>query len=130
SARFTGERDRVSYELELQRTRGSLMFSPETFVSADVGSNLVLSWDVVEQTVDIPTVEVDSLPSELRPLVEMLKELDLMPPAPPEPTPDPNATPVPEGEEAEPTPTPEPVLPLPEPPSVVAERSRLSERQI
>ena len=130
SARFTGERNRVSYELELQRTRGSLMFSPETFVSADVGSNLVLSWDVVEQTVDIPTVEVDSLPSELRPLVEMLKELDLMPPAPPEPTPDPNATPVPDGEEAEPTPTPEPVLPLPEPPSVVAERSRLSERQI
>src|SRR5690606_5700398 len=41
--RFVAERQRVTYSLELQRTRGSLMFSPEVFASSDIGANLVLA---------------------------------------------------------------------------------------
>lgn len=131
ASRFVGERERVTYTMELERTRGSIMYAPETFVSADIGSNLVLAWDQVEETVDIQEVSPEDLPAELEVIVGMLKELDLTPPPPPEPTPDPNATPVPEDEAAEATPTPTPrLLPLPEPPEVREERALLAERDI
>lgn len=128
---FSAERNRTVYTLELQRTRGNLIFAPEVYSSSDVGANLVLSWNTVNETVDVQSVDLGNLPSELVPLTEMLKDLDLTPPPPPEPTPDPNATPVPEGEEPEPTPTPEPQLQmLPVPPEVRAEQSLLNERGI
>ncbi|CAN5129223.1 hypothetical protein BH23CHL1_BH23CHL1_09050 [soil metagenome] len=131
AARFSAERAKTEFTMELQRTRGSLMFAPEIFVSSDTGTNLVVSWDDVEETVDIPQATVDDVPSELATLVTMLQEADFTPPPPPEPTPDPNATPVAEGEEPVATPTPEVNrLPLPESPGITAERLRLNERNI
>lgn len=131
SPRFSEERDRAKYEVELQRPRGSIMFAPEMFVSADVGTNLVVSWEQVDETIDIQQTDPASMPSELRSLLQMLQEADFTPPPPPEPTPDPNVTPVPEIDQAEVTPTPEPVLlPAPESQEITAERLRLQERDI
>lgn len=128
---YTKERDRDTYSLEILRTRGNLVFSPEAFSSSDFGANLLLPWTEITETVDIERVAFEDLPAELAILTGMLKEMDLTPPAPPEPTPDPNATEPPEGEEVEPTPTPEPVLQmLPVPPEVRAEEQALAERGI
>jgi transglutaminase-like putative cysteine protease len=131
SSRFSAERDKTEYTMELQRPRGSLLFAPEMFVSSDLGTNLVVSWDDVEETVDVQQIAVDDVPSELATLVTMLQEADFTPPPPPEPTPDPDATPLPEGEEPAATPTPEvDQLPLPESAAITAERLHLSERNI
>ncbi len=128
---YSSERKRVTYTIELLRTRGNLVFAPEVFSSADFGANLLLPWAEITETVDIQDVDLDDLPGEIVVLAGMLKEMDLTPPPPPEPTPDPNATEIPEGEEPEPTPTPEPVLQmLPVPPEVRAEEQALAERGI
>ncbi len=135
SGRFSEERDRTEYTMELQRTRGGLMFAPELFVGSDLRTNLVLSWNQVEETVEVHQITPDDVPTELATIVSMLQEVDFTPPPPPEPTPDPNATTTPEGEATEVTPTPSPTpevaqYALPEPREIQAERARLSERQI
>jgi transglutaminase-like putative cysteine protease len=130
-SQFAAERNRATYTLEVQRTRGNLMFAPEVFSSSDLGTNLLLSWNTVDQTVNVQDVDTAALPSELATLVEMLKDLDLSPPLPPEPTPNPDAAPTPEGAEPEPTSTPDQTRQmLPVPPEVRAEQARLAERDI
>lgn len=77
--RFIDERDRETFQLELQRPRGSLLFVPGSFASANVGANLVVSWRDLDETVDVQRVEEHEVPPEIWPLVELLRDVDLTP---------------------------------------------------
>jgi transglutaminase-like putative cysteine protease len=127
------------YTLELRQPRGNLVFSPEVFGSADIGVNLVVPWVVVTDGRYSFGDDLSELPSELRPLAEMLAQVDFTPqPAEPDVTPTPTAdsaatgvagpTPTPS---PTPSPTPTPVPePAPEPAEVTRERQLLAERGI
>jgi len=123
-ANYTQARERESYTMEMESPRGSRVFVPESFASADVGTNLVITWRQVDETLDVQRVEQTGVPADLWPLVEMLRLADFTPIAPPTPTPDPNATPAPE-----PTATPQLQLP-PVPEEIRLEQQRLVERGI
>lgn len=103
---FARERERQTFEVQIERTRGSLLFSPPAFVSADVGTNLVIAWREEENAVDVQSATPETIPADLWPYVSLLQSVNLTPDVEPEPT-------AAEGEstpEASPTPTP-----LPEP---------------
>ena len=101
---FARERERQTFDIQIERTRGSLIFSPAAFVSADVGTNLVVAWREVENAVDVQTSTPDSIPPELWPYVSLLQSVDLTPEVEPAATAEQGeATP-----EASPTPTPQP----------------------
>lgn len=130
--RFMKERERDTFEFDLQRPRGSVLFTPGSFASANVGANLVLSWQTVDQSIDVQTVEQGDVPPEVWPLVQILKSVDLTPEPPPEPTFAPTDQPTfPPGTPpaATATPTPEPQM-KPIPQTVLQEQSRLQERDI
>src|SRR5690606_41773144 len=123
------ERERDTFTFDLQRPRGSLLFTPGPFASANVGANLVLSWQTVDQSIDVQTVEEGDVPTELWPLVQILKSVDLTPVPPPEPTMSPEDQPTfPPGssDAATATPAPEPQM-KPIPQEVVQEQERLLE---
>jgi transglutaminase-like putative cysteine protease len=124
--RATGE-----YTLQIQRPRGSLVFAPEVFSSADIGVNLVVPWrTVTDVSVDISGNGPVDAPDELQPLIEELREADFSPPEP-EPTPTPEATATADTAPS-PTPTasPTPLPPAPTPPAVSRETAALQERGI
>lgn len=101
---FARDRERQSFDLTLERTRGSLLFSPSAFVSSSVSTNLVVAWRDVEESIDVQTATPESIPADLWPFVSVLQTVDLTPDPEPEPTADTStATP-----EASPTPTPQP----------------------
>jgi len=101
---YAESRERKSYDLTLQRTRGSLLFSPGAFVASDVATSLVVAWREVEESIDVQSATPDTVRPELWPYVQALQGVDLTPDPLPEPTPDPTA----EAAEATPTPTPRP----------------------
>ncbi len=101
---FARDRERQTFEITIERTRGSLIFSPSAFVSSDLSTNLVVAWRDVEESIDVQTATPESIPADLWPFVSVLQTVDLTP------DPEPVATTV-EGEatpEASPTPTPAP----------------------
>ena len=101
---FARDRERQTYDIHLERTRGSLLFSPGAFVSSDLSTNLVVAWRDVEEAVDVQTATPDSVPAALWPYVSVLQTVDLTPDSEPNPTEaEGGATP-----EATPTPTPLP----------------------
>ncbi|MDQ3547335.1 MAG: transglutaminase-like domain-containing protein, partial [Chloroflexota bacterium] len=74
-------RDTRSYTVQLQRPRGSLVFAPETYSSADIGVNLVLPWlTVTDATVDLAAEELTNVPVELVALIQLLQATDFTPP--------------------------------------------------
>lgn len=123
---YTQLRDRASYTIQVEAPRGSRIFVPESFASVDVGANLVITWRLVDETLDVQGVEQADVPADLWPLVQQLQLADFTPIAPPTPTPDPNATAQPE---ASPTPAPPPQLP-PVPEEVRLAQQGLVERGI
>ena len=101
---FSRDRERQSFTLSIERTRGSLIFSPGAFVSSDVSTNLVVAWRDVEEAIDVQSATPNSVPADVWPFVSVLQTVDLTPDPLPEPTAeDGTATP-----EASPTPTPRP----------------------
>ena len=101
---FARERERQTFEIEVQRARGSLLFSPTAFVSSDLSTNLVVAWRDVDESIDVQTATPETVPAEVWPFVSVLRSVDLTPDPEPEPTEvDGTATP-----EASPTPTPLP----------------------
>lgn len=127
-------RDRTEYTIRVERPRGSLVFSPETFLSADVGVNLVVPWRTVERApVDLTTDTPPAVPQELQRVVALLREYDFTPPELLEPTPTPEVaieTPT-----VEPMVTSEPTVvvkptPRPESSEIATERQALAERGI
>lgn len=132
-------RDAQPYNVQLLRPRGSLMFAPEQFSSANLDANLVLYWQTVDnQNVAVPTATAAEVPSDLWPLVQLLQAADFAPPPPPTPAQPPFsvATPAagasPEGTR-EPTPSPTVSVtptPLPETDDIRNERARLAARNI
>lgn len=125
---YTLERERESYTIQVEAPRGSRIFVPDSFASADVGANLVITWRQVDETLDVQGLEQADVPADLWPLVQLLQQADFTPIAPPTPTPDPNATAtVP----AEATPSPTPQLQLPPVPTEIRlEQQELVEQGI
>ncbi len=104
--RFSEERERETYSVTLLDPRGSIILSPGLFSSTELGADLVVSWQEINETVDVQSATEADVPQELWPLVEMLKTIDLTPAMPQEePAANPNAT-----AEPEPTPVPTPDL--------------------
>jgi len=131
-------REATNYTIEVQRPRGSLLFSPETFASSDFGVNLVVPWQkYADQPIDLTTETPPGFPSDLQPLVDLIKAHDFQPPQP-EPTPTSQATEAAAGETAtatatvtaEPSVTATPVPPAPESDEIRSERQLLAERGI
>lgn len=124
--RFQQERERKSYEITIDKPRGSIIFTPGAFASTNLGANLVISWHDVEETVDVQTVTQDQVPEAVWPLIETLKSVDLTPPPPP-------ATPTP-SEDASATPAPSPTPAPPDlsklPPEVFQQIQQLQARSI
>lgn len=126
-------RDKTSYTLRVERPRGSLIFAPETFLSSDVGVNLVVPWTTVERAdVDLAADATTQVPRELQRLVTLLQAYDFTPPGLETPTPvatgETGETPT-----AEPSPTMTPTValsPRPESEEITAERQALAERGI
>ncbi len=103
---YAKNRERQTFGMTIQTTRGSLLFSPSSFVSSDISTSLVVAWQDVENAIDVQSATPESIPPQLWPFVQILQTVDLTPDIPPAPTPDGTAaTP-----EASPTPAP-----LPEP---------------
>ena len=103
---FARDRERQTFEVAIERARGSIVFSPAAFVSSDISTNLVVAWRDVEDSIDVQSATPESIPADLWPFVSILQSVDLTPDPEPVPTVDAGtATP-----EASPTPTP-----LPEP---------------
>lgn len=110
-------RDRNDYTIRVERPRGALVFSPETFLSSDVGVNLVVPWTTVDRaSVDLAGDVATAVPRELQRLVQLLQAYDFTPPDLVEPTPSPTA----DGD-VSPTATPSPTS---TPTEVVAPRFR------
>jgi transglutaminase-like putative cysteine protease len=133
------------YTIQMQRPRGSLIFSPETFSSADVGVNLVLPWETVtDATVDLTAEQITDVPAELMALVQLLQTTDFTLNVPvSEPTVDstatasvsPTATSATTATEeavgdATPTATPAPPARAPEPLEITQAKQALVERGI
>jgi transglutaminase-like putative cysteine protease len=125
----------TTYTVEVQRPRGSLVFSPETFESSDLGVNLVVPWRTfTNEPIDLAVDAPSGLPAELQPLVDLLKAANFTPPVP-EPTATPDATEAAVDATAtpEPTVTPSPTPPPPPAPEsdeIRSERQSLAERGI
>lgn len=103
-ASYARDRERQNFEIHIQRTRGSLIFSPGAFVSSDLSTNLVVAWREVEEAIDVQSATPDSIPAELWPFVSVLQSVDLTPdPVPVSTEIEDEATP-----ESTPTPLPEP----------------------
>jgi transglutaminase-like putative cysteine protease len=125
-SRFTNMRERTSYTLHMERPRGTIVFAPETFVTADTPTNLVLSWERLDVAVDVPSAEPASVPVELWPLVELLKTADFTPIPVVTATADASSTPGLAATEE----TSQLLQIPPEPAEIQAERDRLSQRGI
>ena len=88
-----GQRVSQTYTINVLKPRGSLMFTPEQFTSANVNANVVLYWTTVNnQQIDIASATQDTAPADLWPLIQQLQSADFTPPPPPSPTPGPTAT--------------------------------------
>lgn len=132
-------RDTQSYTIQLQRPRGSLVFAPETYSSADIGVNLVLPWlTVTEEAVDLTAADLSNVPVELVALIQLLQATDFTPPeldieateeadATGTTTPTATATAT---STATPEVTPTPPSPAPEPMEITRELQALVERGI
>ncbi|HMM40432.1 MAG TPA: hypothetical protein PKA95_00865, partial [Thermomicrobiales bacterium] len=74
-------REKTEYNIRVERPRGALIFSPETFLGSDVGVNLVVSWTTVERAqVDLTGDAMAVAPRELQRLISLLQEYDFTPP--------------------------------------------------
>ena len=129
-------RETRRYTIQMQRPRGSLVFAPETFSSADLGVNLVLPWrTVTDATIDLTAEELNGVPAELLSLILLLQNADFMPEQPAnEPTEEADAigtvTPTGEPDAATPEITPTPPPSAVEPLEITQEKQALIERGI
>ncbi|MEZ4522853.1 MAG: transglutaminase domain-containing protein [Thermomicrobiales bacterium] len=101
---YAKDRERQSFDIQIERTRGNLLFSPGAFVSSDISTSLVVAWREVEEAVDVQTATPESIPADLWPFVSLLQTVDLTP----DPVPTPTADEIAPTPEASPTPTPRP----------------------
>lgn len=126
-------REKTGYTIRVERPRGGLIFAPETFLSADVGANLVVPWNtVVGAEVDLSGEALPAIPREMERIATLLQEYDFTPEDIVEPTPTAENQETPTAEPTV-TATPEEDLPprkRPESEEITAERQALAERGI